>query len=131
MDILFLAASYCSDGLCSRRVSLYVSITTAAGSHSVNDDADLRFRPSQALVERLQESPEPGSALSLSLGWYPEHRAQLAAFCGQPAVLHVLVDAFDRVSETNESNNLASVTVNMVNCPGTCQLSPAGRFQSR
>jgi len=109
---------------------LYVSITSAAGSQSVNDDTDLRFRPSQALVERLQDSPEPGSTLNLSLAWYPEDRAQLAAFCGQPAVLHVLVDAFDRVSETNESNNVASVTVNIVNCPGMCQLSPAGQFQS-
>lgn len=105
-------------------------LPSAGGSQSVSEGADLRFRPSKTLGKRLHESPEAGVNFDLSLGWYPEERAQLAAFCGQPAVLQVLVDAFDRVSETDESNNVASVTVTMANCPGMLEIFLVRLFQS-
>ena len=103
---------------------------SASGSQSVSDGIDLGFRPSQALTKRLQESPTPGSTFDISVGWYPEDMAQLAAFCGQPAVLQVLVNAFDHVTETDDSNNVASVAVRMVNCPGTDKTFPIMVFRS-
>ena len=94
---------------------------------SVSESVDLGFRPSHALTRSLRQSPEPGSTVDLTLGWKPEDRAQLAAFCGHSAVLRVLVDSFDRFTETDESNNVASVNVNMINCPGR-YYSGNGRF---
>ena len=100
-------------------MTIYACVCTASDDSDIGPpDLDLHYKLPDSTLALLQGHPSHGGTLDLSDAAVQIDTSLLARFCQREAFLGVMLDVREQIAETNEKNNVALMTANVIGCEG-------------